>query len=558
MTIALPELGPSFTVQPLTAATARTAQAGHGRFTVTPGVYLLNSAGPVDVTSLPAYVGHLGMAEFHAPPTDDLPSSVHPLTAPEFLAGRDAVLRALVADSSPPDSATLFIRAAAGGFYRGYALRPTAGYVYAATIPAGSLQEGPHEFAITLFRADTTVTFPGGQRQKPTDWDYHGRESWSLDMVGPKTPLSLFDPGSDAKRLAFSRIGDAGRRGLFRVGLSPVSGRPVFHLELPEHASGPGGDDYTASLVVTDRIRARQEAIGGAEEVQLRLRGLGSRQVLHVTLMEEDGTSWSRAITVDSGWRERTIPLATFTSARGVLLPQGFPGEWNYWVGPAAERGDKTDRLRIERLERLQLSIRREAGVVVTPGGYGVEVEWVRLGIGAVGREEGRKDGMTGGRKDGKQVGAWTCAPSVIPSFRPSALSWSNRRRTGKQLRCDHEIDNRTGGEQETAGAIRPSTGVRAGVELHRSTPDHRRGDLEHRDHPGMYRSQAMTDRGPDGIDFNREREPVGDLHPSRNVSGRHFATAATRAGSRRQQQPEVEDPPSATHVFLLSAISPL
>ncbi len=98
--------------------------------------------------------------------------------------------------------------------------------------------------------------------------------------------------------------------------------------------------------------------------------------------MEDDGTSWSARATVDSSWRELSLPLGDFTIGRGVLLPQGFPGEWNYWVGPAEGRGGPGDRLRLEHLERLQLSLRREDGVVVVPGGYGVEVEWVTLEFG--------------------------------------------------------------------------------------------------------------------------------------------------------------------------------
>src|SRR5256885_9216184 len=79
--------------------------------------------------------------------------------------------------------------------------------------------------------------------------------------------------------------------------------------------------------------------MSAADELVVRVRGLGARQILHVTLMEDDGTSWSAAVPVDSGWSERALPLAAFTLGRGVLLPEGFPGEWNYWVGPAAGRG---------------------------------------------------------------------------------------------------------------------------------------------------------------------------------------------------------------------------
>lgn len=382
MTIALPDLGRSFTAQPIAAGNPRNERATAGRFTVTPGVYVLSAAGPVNVATLPAHLGALGFAEYHAPPLDSLPPSVQSLAAPEYLAGQGAELRARVVEPTPPDSATLFIRPTAGGFYRGFAMRSAGGYEYAAVVPAAALQEGPNEFVITLFRGDSATTFPGGLHRKPWDWDYYGRASWALNVVGSQTPLRLFTPGADAARLAFSRIGDAGRRGLFRVAFSGVTGQPVFHFELPVNPSGTGPADYTASLVIMDRIRDRKETIGGADALHVRLRGLGPHQILHVTLMEDDGTSWSAAVPVDSAWSEPSLPLSAFTSARGVLLPEGFPGEWNYGVGPAAGRGGSADHPRLDRLERLQLSLRRAEGVSVTPGSYGVEVEWITMGFG--------------------------------------------------------------------------------------------------------------------------------------------------------------------------------
>src|SRR5438128_11242366 len=124
--------------------------------------------------------------------------------------------------------------------------------------------------------------------------------------------------------------------------------------------------------------------MSAADELHVRLRGLGARQILHVTLMEDDGTSWSAAVPVDSSWSERAVPLTDFTIGRGVLLPEGFPGEWNYWVGPAAGRGGSGDRPRLDRVERLQLSLRREdgAGIAVAPASYGVAGERIRLRLG--------------------------------------------------------------------------------------------------------------------------------------------------------------------------------
>jgi len=327
-------------------------------------VYVLSATGPVDAAGV--------STEYHAPPPDSLPPSVQALAAPAYLVGRASELGARVVDRTAPDSATLFIRPTAGGFYRGFAMRPAGPYEYVASVPAAALREGPNEFVITLFHGDSAVTFPDGLRAKPTDWDYYSRGSWKLDVVAARTPLRLFTPRADAPRLTFTRIGDAGRRGLFRLALSDVTGEPVFHLELPVDASGWSPPDYTASLVIQGRIRSRQEAIGTADGVRLRLRGLGARQVLHISLMEDDGTTWSAAVPVDSTWSEQAVPLSAFTAARGVLLPQGFPGAWSYWVGPAAGRGGATDRPRLDRVERIQLSLRRGEGP-------GVEVEWVVL-----------------------------------------------------------------------------------------------------------------------------------------------------------------------------------
>ena len=379
MTVALPDLGATFTVQPIAAGRAGMQRAVAGRFIVTPGVYLLSESGPVNVATLPRNVDHVGMAEFHAPPQDTLPLSVQPLTVFTYLSSTASTIRARIVDQLPPDSAVLFVRAVAGTSFRAFPMRPTTGYEYNAIIPANSLSEGPYQSAITVYHGRIATTFPGGVHQKPWDWDFTGQEFWSLNMVGARTPLRLFDPESDAPLLAFTRIGDAGRRGLFHLAFSPITARSVFHFERPVSSAGASPADYTASLVIAPRIVARGDAIRRADSLHVTLRGIGAHQQLNLSLMEDDGTTWRATITVDSAWTDRAIPLSGFVIDRGVLLPQGFPGEWNYWVGAAAGRGTPGDRRDPARIERLQLSLRAEAGITVAPGSYGVEVESVTL-----------------------------------------------------------------------------------------------------------------------------------------------------------------------------------
>jgi hypothetical protein len=382
MTIRLPDLGASFSVQPVAQGNRSPSRADGGRFTVRPGVYVLSARGPVDRATLPARMGEIGFDEFHAPKSDPLPVRVISNALPQYLAGRPVEIGARVVADSAPDSVVLWIRRTGVGWFRPFAMRRVGAYDYRATIPADSLTEGPHEFVVATRYGDSTMTYPEGVHRRPWDWDFHTDEFWRTSLAAPTTPLRLLWPEQDASRLAFTRIGDAIRTGIFRIVPSAATGEPALHLELPVNVGGLSPDDYTTSLVVRDRIAGRGETLSRADAVRLRVRGIGPWQRLYVTLMETDGTSWSAEIEPDTAWREVTIPIARFHAARGVKLPLGYPGTWNYWVGPAEGRGGSGDRIRLPDLERLQLSLRREPGRTVRAGTYGVEVESVSLVFG--------------------------------------------------------------------------------------------------------------------------------------------------------------------------------
>jgi hypothetical protein len=379
MRIEIPDLGPSFSVEAITAGNPERSRAEGGRFTVRPGVYILGGRGPVERSTLPSHIGYVGLDEYHAPKPDPLPVRVEPIAFPQYLAGRPMEIRARVVADTPPDSVILWIRPTGPGWFRRFPMQRTGAYDYRAAVPSDTLPEGVYRYVISVRNGDSTMTLPEGVRRAPWAWDFHTEMSWRMTVVRPDAPLRLLSPAEDVSRLAFTRIGDAGRQGLFRIVPSALSGEPTLRLTLPVSAAGVSPEDYTTSLVVNDLIASRREAISSATALRVTLRGIGPRQRVHVTLMEKDGTSWSAAIPVDSSWSERTIPLSEFRIGRGVKLPLGFPGTWNYWVDPATGRGGTGDAIRLVDLERLQLSLRREEGLKVEPGTYGVEVESVTL-----------------------------------------------------------------------------------------------------------------------------------------------------------------------------------
>lgn len=377
MRITLPDLGPRFTLQPV-HGDAPTQQAVDGRVLVRPGVYVVSAARALDMHSLPEHLGALGFAEFHPPPRDTLPLQVIDQSAAIQSTAQPVEIIARVVDTVPPTTVRVAVRPVGGGFAHWFAMQPTSGYEYRSRISSDSLPAGSYEYAIVVTRGDAVTTFPSGLAGWPNDWNFRGTHFWPLSVVTPTTAVSLFQPLDDAPRLAFTRIGDAGRSGLFRTVTSAATGAPVFHFALPVF-NGRGLPDYTASLVVDDRLTGRRLDLARARAVRVRLRGLGSRQQLHLTLVEHDGTSWSTAIVVDTSWHDRTIPLTDLHIARAVLLPQPFPGDWDYWIGPATGRGAPNDGPRLGDVERLQLSLRDEPGMALKPGNYGVEIESVVL-----------------------------------------------------------------------------------------------------------------------------------------------------------------------------------
>jgi hypothetical protein len=379
MRINLPDLGSSFSVEAIAAGNRGPSRAEGGRFTVRPGVYVLSARGPVPRATLPTRLGHIGFDEFRAPKPDPLPVRVEVLAAPQYLVGRSAEFEARVVADTRPDSVLLWIRRTGVGWFRRFVMRSVGAYAYRVAIPADSLTEGPHEYVVSVRFGDSTTTFPDRIARNPWDWDFHVESFWRTTVVRPEMPLRLLAPAEDASRLAVTRIGYALRQEIFSVVASAVSGEPALRLTLPVKVRGFSPEDYTTSLVINDLIASRGPEISRLTGLRLKLRGLGARQLLHVTLMERDGTSWSTTFAPDSSWSERTVPLSDFRIARGVKLPLGFPGTWNYWVGPAAGRGGSGDAIRIADVERLQLSLRREEGLSVEPGAYGVEVESVTL-----------------------------------------------------------------------------------------------------------------------------------------------------------------------------------
>ena len=360
LTLRLPGLGDTYTVTPLNEGNTRKAVAQDGTFLVSPGVYLLSRDTPPAPAQLPAMVGRVGLREFVCPPPPVLPVQVLPAVPPAFIAGEPARFAAEVVAAQLPRAVTLQVRAPGAAAFQAHPMVRSSGYTYRVELPEKETS-GP---ALEYFIAVETAA--GVVRQPATGL-------WRVALAGPGAPIALFTAGADESRLMFSRIGDGYRQGVFKKipanGREPAALRLLFPLSLDRTLA-----DYTAALEVKDRLDTAR--LPADPVVRLRARGSGGKQPVWLTLVEADGTAWSARLVPSLGWSEQRIPLADFHPARGVLLPLGYPGQWNYWVGPARGRGGPGDRPRSARVEQVQFSFRPDPAA---PAQAGAPDAWVDL-----------------------------------------------------------------------------------------------------------------------------------------------------------------------------------
>ena len=346
MKIQLPDLGAGFSISGLNEGNHRQTLANDGQFTVSPGVYLLSKSATIDRATLPARVGQLRLTEFVCPAAPVLPPQLlseipdtYPVDEPLTLAVE------LVTPDLPP-AVKFHWRAKGQTEFNTAVLAREKAYRYSATLPSATLPRAGLEWYVTADAGAETVRYPEGNSAFMTS-----------RAMAPADALILFDAASDSGSLVYTRIGDTIRHGVFKTmpatAIDPAALRLMFPLTL-DHTL----DDYTASLAVKKRIVERGADLDRAQAIRIKARASAAAQSIFVTLVEADGTSWSKRIPLTAVWSDITIPLSELLIAQGVKLPLGYPERWNYWLTPAQGRGGPTDHLNSTKIEHVQISFR--------------------------------------------------------------------------------------------------------------------------------------------------------------------------------------------------------
>jgi hypothetical protein len=371
MTVDVPDLGASFSVEALNNGNSLSARADQCSFAVRPGVYLLRgpSAGLAKIPDrLPGVPYYLGMREFVCPEDSRSPTCVILHAQSEYSADSTVSISATVAAAEAPESVVLqFLGAAAGS--PPLTMHHLSGYDFAASLPAGDLPPGDVHFTISVSGKGKTLVFPLDSPVSATRAD-----SYQVRVVAADSPVVIFDPARDVPNLSVSRSGESRNR-IAKVVEGSQPGSWAYPLSSPSERLA---DDFTASLFIGDRLSDRGPRIAEAKTVRVRLKGLVAPSVIRLTLVEKDGSAWSEKVFASRDWKEVTIPIGDFRSSKSAMLPQGYPGTWSYWLSPPTGRNS----ISLAQVERLQLSLRKaDFGTIASVDGSqaAVAIESVAL-----------------------------------------------------------------------------------------------------------------------------------------------------------------------------------
>jgi hypothetical protein len=385
MGLHLPDLGNEFFVTPINvpgdksaAAPAVVHRATNALFSVEPGVWLLTESERIDHSTLPSHIAHVGFAEYHVNDRVAYPDLIQSLAPKEYPAGGPVEIRVRVANDVLPDAVNLWIRpAGARSFGKAVPMNRSRANDYVAVLAPNYLSPGLYEYAVSGKTGERIATFPGAERLQPGDWPFHTDSLWSFRVTPAGRPMRILDPKQDYPNLSFVRPGEQYRTPFFQIVPGENADESALSLSLPDLGKDTP-ERYAAALYIGDMVAARQADASRAAALDIKLEAVGgARKTLQVTLIETDGSAWSAPVVAGSAWSTVTVPFADLHLSRSIHIPTPYPGLWDYWRESPRRRRD--DRIHLENVERLQLTIGPNSGDQAGDDAKGVAVESIRV-----------------------------------------------------------------------------------------------------------------------------------------------------------------------------------
>ena len=354
MQIDLPDLGPAFNVQPLNDGNDEYSIISEGRsFLISPGVYLLVKKGIETGWDGHDTWGDITLKEFYAPRNSvDRTYLVHkkPNVA---IASQPITLQATAISPHSIDKVQIYVSQGFQG--RTIDMKESKPFVYEATLPADLINHGFLNYYITVQDGKETVTYPGGNKGVPFQWDFYDRNPYQLKVMKKEQPIYLFNAQEDWSRISSSWWNRDSK-------LVPVNAwnESEYQIRLDqlyrvdnENLNAPRIYDFTIRGYINQKIDHIREHLHEKESLVLKGRSLSDQALpVQIALVTKDGNSYGSIIEVDTILKEYALSLVDLNLVPTVTMPRPYPTFLPYFFTSKQEKA-----FEIEDIEGIQISL---------------------------------------------------------------------------------------------------------------------------------------------------------------------------------------------------------
>ncbi|NVJ46955.1 MAG: membrane or secreted protein [Cytophagia bacterium] len=355
MSVNLSDLGSGFSLEAINDGNKFMPNAEGNKFTIWPGTYIITKEGVNKNWERgdKLGIGAIRLGDFYAPESDVEIAWFNHEPVSEISSNEPVSITAqLVA----PEEVVSVQLLTAGGFRRQSPIEMEQdGYTFYATVPADRLFEGAFNYHFLVeYPNEKFVTYPSGKEGRPFDWDFYDNRPYSVRVVNPERPISLFEASIDGPEVHMSQWSRGTR---VAPTDNPMESEYLFNVQpFIEGDERPGSNSiYDVSLKqeILDKIEGRQADLSSKKEIVLRGNALNNKPVeVQVALTMDNGASFGKTIQVKPEFGEYTIDLSELVAVKTVTLPRPYPGFLPYYF-----EHNNQDAFDISRIENVQISI---------------------------------------------------------------------------------------------------------------------------------------------------------------------------------------------------------
>ena len=362
MEIDLPDLGSNFSITGINKGNDYTAKADQGKFTITPGTYLLSDSSVTDDLKKVKIDGNTA-DEFVAP--KETIDHLYFLHTPVEMVSEGQPVNVSV-DFVAPDNLDrkLTIQVASNriGKWRRLPttfipMGKTDSYHYQAIIPDSLVKQGTLTYVIKVVDPSGKETiFPGGVEGPTTKWDYYNPDSYDVKIISTGSEVQLFYAGTLDKLNTFS--------GNFNLSssevISGVTGEKILKFEpwsgrnFPRH-NNPSEVIYAFDNFVGNTIDGISKYATNYSQLVINGKAASNPVVVEVSLINKNGNAYAAKTTLTADQTEQTIHLKDLSDSKMILLPRPYPGFLPLWYTSQTK-----EPFALNEIERIQFIVPQE------------------------------------------------------------------------------------------------------------------------------------------------------------------------------------------------------